>query len=110
MATPQGIPPRRPGRRQLLPVGAEPVSQPLTPGRATWRVLRREEPRTVAEAQPLTPWRAQQAEVAEAIDLAQDFAHLVRQRQPAHLDAWLTRATASTLEALQRFASGLQED
>ena len=35
---------------------------------------------------------------------------LVRQRQPARLDPWLTRATASTLEALQRFARGLQED
>src|SRR5262249_12273131 len=78
----QGIPPRRQGRRQRLPVVAEPVAQ----------------------------LHAQSAEVAEAIDLAQDFAHLVRERQPARLDAWLTRATASTLEALQRFASGLQED
>ena len=31
----QGIPPRCQGRRLLLPV-AEPVSQPLTPRRATW--------------------------------------------------------------------------
>ena len=46
----------------------------------------------------------------EAIDLAQDFLVLVRQRQPERLDPWLTRATASTLEAFQRFASGLQED
>src|SRR5436853_6491993 len=44
------------------------------------------------------------------MDLAQDFTALVRQRQPERLDPWLTRATASTLEALQRFASGLQED
>jgi len=35
---------------------------------------------------------------------------LVRQRQPERLDPWLTRATASTLEAFQRFAIGLQED
>src|SRR5207247_7558216 len=47
---------------------------------------------------------------AEAIDLAQDFATLVRQRQPEALDPWLQRATASTLEALQRFAKGLYED
>jgi transposase len=106
----QGIPPRRQGRCQSLPVVAEPVSQPLTPRRATWLVLRRAERRTAAEAQQLAQLHAQSAEVAEAIDLAQDFAHLVRQRQPARLDPWLTRATASTLEALQRFASGLQED
>jgi transposase len=48
--------------------------------------------------------------VAEAIDLAQDFATLVRQRQPAQLDPWLQRASTSALEAVQRFASGLRDD
>ena len=52
----------------------------------------------------------QSAEVAEPIDLAQDFATLVRQRQPTQLDPWLTRATTSTLEALRRFATGLYAD
>ncbi len=106
----QGVPPRRQGRRQTLPVVAEPASQPLTPRRATWLVLRREAQRTEAEAQQLTLLRAQQAEVAEAVDLATDFATLVRQRQPAQLDPWLERATASALEAMQRFANGLRDD
>jgi transposase len=106
----QGIPPRRQGRRQRLPVVAEPVAQPLTPRRATWLVLRRAEHRTAAEAQQLAQLHAQSAEVAEAMDLAQDFTALVRQRQPERLEPWLTRATASTLEAFQRFARGLQED
>jgi transposase len=106
----QGIPPRRQGRRQSLPVVAEPIAQPLTPRRATWLVLRRAEHRTAAEAQQLAQLHAQSAEVAEAMDLAQDFTALLRQRQPERLDPWLTRATASTLEAFQRFASGLQED
>jgi transposase len=52
----------------------------------------------------------QQTELAEAIDLAQDFAQLVRRRQPARLDPWLTRATLSTVSALQRFAKGLTDD
>ena len=60
--------------------------------------------------QQLTELRAQSAEVAEAIDLAQDFATLVRQRQPTQLDPWLQRATTRTLEALQRFAKGLRDD
>src|SRR6267378_4643753 len=106
----QGIPPRRQGRRQSLPVVAEPVSQPLTPRRATWLVLRRAEQRTEAEAQQLAQLHAQSAEVAEAIDLAQDFTTLVRQRQPESLDPWLQRAASSALEALQRFAQGLSED
>jgi transposase len=106
----QGIPPRRQGRRQRLPVVAEPVVQPLTPRRATWLVLRREAKRTTTEAQQLAQLREQHPAVAEAIDLAQDFTQLVRQRQPERLDAWLQRAASSTLEALQRFASGLRED
>src|SRR5439155_22139058 len=84
--------------------------QPLTPRRATWLVLVREDTRTEAEAQQLAQLHAQSAEVAEAIDLAQDFATLVRQRQPAQLDPWLERAATSALEAVQRFAAGLYED
>jgi transposase len=106
----QGIPPRRQGRRQSLPVVAEPVAQPLTPRRATWLVLRRAEQRTAAEAHQLAQLREQHAEIAEAIDLAQDFAHLVRQRQPERLEPWLQRATTSALVALQRFATGLRDD
>ena len=106
----QGLPPGHRCPRQALPPVAEPPCQPLTPRRATWLVLRREAKRTEAEAQQLAQLRAQQADVTEAIDLAQDFATLVRQRQPEALDPWLQRATASTLEALQRFAKGLYED
>jgi transposase len=79
----QGLPPGHRRARQPLPVVAEPSCPPLTPRRATWLVLRRETKRTEAEAQQLTQLSAQSAEVAEAIDLAQDFAALVRQRQPA---------------------------
>src|SRR3989454_4127353 len=106
----QGVPPRRQGLRQRLPVVAEPASPPLTPRRAAWLVLRRETKRTQAEAQQLTQLHAHSAEVAEAIDLAQDFTHLVRQRQPEHFAPWLERASKSPLEAVQHFASGLRDD
>jgi transposase len=106
----QGIPPRRQGLRQTLPVVAEPACPPLTPRGATWLVLRRETKRTEAETQQLTQLHAHSAEVAEAIDLAQDFTQLVRQRQPEHFDPWLKRATSSALEAMQRFATGLRDD
>jgi transposase len=106
----QGIPPRRQGRRQTLPVVAEPAAPPLTPRRATWLVLRRTAQWTPDEAQQLTQLHAHSAAMAEAIDLAQDFTTLVRQRQPERLDPWLERASTSTLEALQHFAKGLRED
>jgi transposase len=106
----QGLPPGHRCPRQHLPAVAEPPCQPLTPRRATWLVLRRAAKRTEAEAQQLIQLHAQAAEVAEAIDLAQDFATLVRQRQPAQLDPWLQRATASAVDAVRRFATGLYED
>jgi len=106
----QGLPPGHRRPRQPLPVVAEPPCQPLTPRRATWLVLRRETKRTDMETQQLTALRAQQAEVAEAMDLAQDFATLVRQRQPTQLDPWLQRATTSAVDAMRRFATGLYED
>jgi transposase len=106
----QGLSPGQRRPRRSLPSVAEPVCQPLTPRRATWLVLRREAKRTEAEAQQLAQLREQHAEIAEAVDLAQDFASLVRQRQPERLDPWLQRATASTLEAIRRFATGLSED
>jgi transposase len=106
----QGLPPAHRRPWQGLPTVVEPPYEPLTPRRATWLVLRRETPRTTVETQQLIQLHAQSAELADAIDLAQDFAALVRQRQPERLDAWLQRATISTLEAMQRFATGLRDD
>jgi transposase len=88
---------------------AEPTTPTLTPRRATWVVLRREAQRTADEAQQLAQVRAQSAAVAEAMDLAEDFTQMVRQRQPAQLDPWLTRAATGPLTALRRFAAGLYE-
>jgi transposase len=96
----QGLAPGQRRARQPRPMVAESPYQPLTPRRATWLVLRRAEQRTAAEAEQLTPLRAQQADVAAAIDLAQALAELVRHRQPARLDAWLARAATRALQAL----------
>jgi transposase len=106
----QGLAPGQRRVRQPLPMVAASPYQPLTPRRATWLVLRRTEQRTAAEAEQLARLRAQQADVAEAIDLAQDFAALVRYRHPTQLDPWLQRATTSTLPVMRRFAKGLYED
>jgi transposase len=82
----QGLAPGQHRVRQPLPLVAASPYQPLTPRRAAWLVLRRAEQRTAAEAEQLAQLHTQQADVAEAIDLARDFAALVRQRQPMQLD------------------------
>ena len=98
-------PPRPP-----LPELAEPSYPPLTAHRAPWLVLRRPERQDDDEAAQLTRLKAQHSEVAAAIVLAQDFAQLVRERQPDQLDPWLARAAASPLMPLHRFAKGLRDD
>ena len=54
--------------------------------------------------------QAQNSALAKAIELSQDFAKLLRQRQPEKLDSWLERAAQSALKAFERFAAGLRED
>jgi transposase len=106
----QGQTPRQRRRRLPLPVVAEPRRPLLTARQAAWLVVRRAAPRDEEEAQQLAQLRAQHAEVAEAIDLAQDFAQLVRQQQPQALEPWLARAAKSAVGAFQRFAKGLRDD
>jgi transposase len=106
----QGEAPRQRRPRHPLPVVTAPPHRSLTPRRATWLVLRRPEQRTPAEEHLLAQLTAQDAQLADAIALAQDFAQLVRQRQPAQLDPWLARAAESSLAPLQRFAKGLRDD
>jgi transposase len=48
--------------------------------------------------------------IAQAYTLSQAFLALVRERQGDALAAWMTEATTSGIEALARFAQGLQED
>jgi transposase len=106
----QGQAPRPRIPRQSLPVVAEPSHPLLTARQAAWLVIRRAAPRDEEATQPLAQLRAQHAEVAEAIDLAQDFAQLVRQQQPQELEPWLARAAKSAVGAFQRFAKGLRDD
>ena len=73
-------------------------------------MLRRPETRAPDEEQQLAQLTAQQADLAEAVTLARDFADLVRTRQPERLDGWLARATTSAVAALRRFAQGLRDD
>src|SRR4029453_5872015 len=93
-----------------LPATIVEVDKPLTPSRATWLVMRREDKINDDEKQQLARLQAQEGAIAEAIALTQDFAALVRQRQPGQLETWLERATASGLQAFQSLAMGLRAD
>ena len=106
----QGLAPRQRQPRQHLPVVVEPQYGQLTPRGAAWLVLRRPETRDPADEHQLTQLMAQQADLAETVVLAREFAEFVRTHQPDRLDSWLARATTRALGAVQRFAQGLRDD
>jgi transposase len=81
------------------------ADKPLTPRGATWLVLRREAKLDEAQRQQIARLREREGEIADAITLAQDFANLVRQRQPDQLDTWLKRAIASCLQPFNTVSS-----
>ena len=97
-------------RTQPLPAVTEVPRRRLTPRQATELVLRPPERSTAQEHHQLAQLTQQASGLAEAVALTQDFATLVRQRQPTHLAPWLARAATSTLPPFRRFARGLRAD
>ena len=88
---------------------SEPQKLSLTPRRAAHLVLQRPE-NWQPDDEQLVQRMAQHPELAEAIELALQFAQFVRQRQPSQLDSWLEQALKSQLSPFHRFAKRLRED
>ncbi|HYE34670.1 transposase [Methylocaldum sp.] len=53
--------------------------------------------------------KAQHAELAAAIELAHEFAAIVRQQQSGRFDHWLMCVAQRASPALRRFAKGLRD-
>jgi transposase len=106
----QGLAPWQRRSDQPLPAVTEAPRRQLTPRRATWLVLRPAKQGTEEGHHLLARLTAQSPALAEAVALAQDFASFVRQRQPARLAPWLTRAAESALPPFRRLAKGLRAD
>jgi len=98
-----------PARSRPVPVTVAPCPE-LTPRRAAWTVLRREERRSAQDSDALVALRRYDPELDEAVTLAEAFIGLVRNRAPDRLDPWLKQALRSTLQPLRRFAKHLSAD
>ncbi len=92
-----------------LPTVVDSPRPPLTPKRAAFLVLRRDETLQADEKQVLQRL-IEQSELAPTITLAQAFAQIVRQRQFEQFDGWLEQAEASGLAPFIRFAWSLRDD
>ena len=81
-----------------------------TPRGLAWAVLRRPEKQDAAQQQRIADIRALHPALDEAVQLTQDFAHLVRDRKAEELDGWLERARGSKAAAFRSFAASLRRD
>src|SRR3954453_20458392 len=84
--------------------------RPLTPRTAAWLALRRPERRDPAGAERLARLGERDPGLAEAVGLAEEFAGLLRAREPGRLDPWLARARGGPLPAFRGFAASLATD
>ena len=105
----QGAVPHRSRARPGPPLVAAP-KQILTPRTAAWTVLRPPDRRGSEDKVLLAKMSEAAPTLAMAVNLAEEFAALVRGRAPERLDSWLQRAQDSAVSALQRFAKRLSSD
>jgi transposase len=97
-------------RSSSLPSVIDRPERPLTPRTAAWLALRRPERRGPGDTERLARLRDRDASLAEALDLAEEFASLIRARQPERLGPWLARARDGRLPAFRGFAKRLGAD
>jgi len=84
--------------------------RPVSPRQVAGIFLRRPTDRTAEEQRVLGQVVERCPDARVAYDLSERFLSLMRQRQAASLEAWLTDATQSGLPEFQRLASGLLTD
>lgn len=101
--------PHRPRTRPGPPLVAAP-KRVLTPRTAARAVLRRPERRSDEDRALLAGMRVHSPVLDAAVVLAEEFAALVRGREPERLDPWLKAAQDGPVAALRRFATRLLAD
>jgi transposase len=83
---------------------------PPSPKRLSFDWVRRPEKRTVEAQSRLDKIRGSSPDLTAALDLADDFAALIRQRTTGTLTEWLLRAEVSACPEVRQFAEGIRRD
>ena len=76
---------------------------------ALWMAFKREQ-RLDWQQNYLDQLCKQDAQIAQAYELIQEFTHMLREREGERLDAWLDRVEKQGVPELQSFAQGLKKD
>jgi transposase len=99
----QGLPPTRVKPTQGLAQVSDPQASPLTKRRVAYLILKRVENRDAQDRQLLAQIVAQQAALALAVELADEFLQLLRQQRADAFDDWLMKALKSSLKPFVQF-------
>jgi transposase len=98
---------KKPGRGNTA---SPPVPPPPSAKQLSFEWVRRPEKRKPAEQARLDAIRAGSDELKTALDLADEFAELIRKRSQGTLSDWLVRGEACWNPELRRFAEGIRRD
>ena len=96
--------------RDRLNAAAPPSPRPPSTRQLSFEWVRRPEKRKPPEQARLDAIRGCSVELAEALDLADGFADLIRKKSTETLSDWLVRGEASSDPDLRRFAEGIRRD
>jgi transposase len=90
--------------------GAKPLVPSPSAKQLSFEWVRRAEKRKPAEQTRLEAIRSGSAELAAALELADEFAALIRKQSRGTLSDWLVRGEACSNPELRRFAEGIRRD
>jgi transposase len=110
LKTLRGFKPAKCSKKNASPRVSSSSHRPLTPSRVTALVLRRPELIQPNEREIIAQLQTAHSDLKSVIELAQQFASVVRQRLPEQLDAWLNTAKNSSVSLLRSFAVSLESD
>lgn len=88
----------------------DPTQRPPTLRSLTWSIVKRPDERFESDEQLLNQLSEGYPKLEKTINLAREFASMIRQRQQDELDAWLERADESGYQIWHNFATGLWRD
>jgi transposase len=99
------------GKKRARINAAEPPAVPRPSAKQlSFAWVRRTEDRKPEEQAHLDAIRAASDELASALELADEFAALIRKHSQGTLSDWLAKAEASTCPQMRRFAEGIRRD
>jgi transposase len=104
-----GLPPKKRQGIQAKPITDPTRRLPSSRGLAVL-IMKKPAALDAAEAERVEQLRKADVTLATAISLVQEFAVIVRERQPSRLDDWLERAAQSGIAPLAGFVNGVRRD